>query len=146
MKKWILKLIKNFKIRFYKLDKGFFIQTYDEIGEYERISTAIIRKMINHTDTKFTIAPLSGKRYLVNKTLDIFVIIEGNKVEITNHVYHYVIHLSKRPSEKILKQYDKKVDDVRIEYENEIKSQINNTLHKIYDKIMNEEITDKNNI
>lgn len=146
MKTWILKLVKKFKIRFYKLDKGFFIQTYDEIGEYERISCSIIRKMINHTDTKFTIAPLSAKRYLINKTLDIFVIIEGNKVEITNHVYHYVVHLSKRPSERILKQYDKKVNDVRIEYENEIKSQINNTLHKIYDKIITKEINDKNNI
>ena len=32
---------------------------------------------------------------------------------------------------------DKKVDEERIMYENQIKSQIDNTLHKIYDKINN---------
>ena len=70
---------------------------------YEPISCAIVRKMIIHPDSKFTIAPLSEKRYIVNKTVDIFVIIEDTKVEITNHVYHYVVTLSERDIDKIKK-------------------------------------------
>ena len=45
--------------------------------------------------------------------------------------------LAKRDAEKITKQYDKKVDEIRTEYEKEIKSQITNTLQKIHDKISN---------
>lgn len=137
MKKWFRRQIKRFKVKFYRWEQGSFLKTYDENSGYERICTAIVRKMINHSDTKFTIAPLSGKRYLINKTLDIFIIMEDSKVEITNHVYHYVIKLAKRDAEKITKQFDKKVDEVRIQYEIEIKSQITNTLHNIYDKISN---------
>lgn len=137
MKKWFRRQYKRFKVKFYRWERGSFLKTYDEDSGYEQICTAILRKMINHSDTKFTIAPLSGKRYLINKTLDIFIIIEDQKVEITNHVYHYVIKLAKRDAEKITKQYDKKVDEIRTQYEKEIKSQITNTLHKIYDKISN---------
>jgi hypothetical protein len=106
---------------------------------YEKISCAIVRKMINHLDSKFTIAPLSKKRYIVNKTLDIFIIIEDSKVEITNHVYHYVITLNQKDVEKITNLFDNKVEDQRVAYEEQIKSQITNTLHKIYDKINGEQ-------
>ena len=91
--------------------------------------------MITHKDSKFTIAPLSGKRYIVNKTLDIFVIMEDSKIEITNHVYHYVSTLGERDIEKLTKLYDNKVETERINYEEQIKSQITNTLKSIYDKI-----------
>jgi hypothetical protein len=87
-------------------------------------------------DSKFTLAPLSGKRYIVNKTLDIFLIIEDSKVEITNHVYHYVTTLAEREIEKITNYYDQKVEGQRINYEDQIKSQITNTLHSIYEKII----------
>jgi len=107
----------------------------NEITGYEKITCAIVRQMINHKDSKFTIAPLSGKRYIVNKTLDIFVIIEDSKVEITNHVYHYVSTLGQRDIEKIVNHYDQKVETQRINYEEQIKSQISNTLQSIYDKI-----------
>jgi len=145
MKKWFIRQYKRFKVKFYRWEQGSFLKTHDENSGYEQICTAIVRKMINNPDTKFTIAPLSGKRYLINKTLDIFIIIEDQKVEITNHVYHYVIKLAKRDAEKITKQYDKKVDEVRTQYEKEIKSQITNTLHKIYDKINNESKSEDSN-
>lgn len=138
MKKWFKMRLKRLAVRFYKWEKGSFIKTYEEDSGYEQICTAIIRKMINHRETKFTIAPISGKRYIINKNLDIFIIIEDQKVEITNHVYHYVIRLARRDAEKVLNQFDKKVDEIRIQYEKEIKSQITNTLHNIYDKINNE--------
>jgi hypothetical protein len=132
LRKKLKKIVVNYKL----FEASIFKDKFEYTG-YEAICTAIVRKTINHKDTKYTIAPLSNKRYLVNKTIDIFVIMEDSKVEITNHVYHYVITLPKKDIVKLVNHFDKKVDEERIMYENQIKSQIDNTLHKIYDKINN---------
>ena len=111
------------------------IKTYTEDNGYEKKAMAICRKLINHEGSKFTIAPLSQKRYIVNKTLGLFIIIDYNKLEITNHIYHYVIHLNNHDASRIIKSFNDKVENERIEYETEIKSNIQNTLNKILDKI-----------
>jgi hypothetical protein len=140
VKSWARRLYKRLKVKFYIWERGhkWFKAPQDSTG-YEKITTSIVRKMINHTDSKFTIAPLSGKRYIVNKTLDIFVIMEDSKVELTNHVYHYVSTLGQRDMEKITKHYDTKVENERTNYEDQIKSQISNTLQVIHDKITKQE-------
>ena len=111
------------------------IKTYAENNGYEKKAMGICRKLINHEGSKFTIAPLSQKRYIVNKPLGLFIIIDYNKLEITNHVYHYVIHLNNNDASRIIKSFNDKVENERIEYETEIKSNIQNTLNKILDKI-----------
>ena len=135
-KKWFRRQYKRLKVKLHIWERGtsWFKPPKDVTG-YENITTAIVRKMISHPDSKFTIAPLSGKRYIVNKTLDIFIIMEDSKVEITNHVYHYVSSLGERDIEKLTKLYDTKVETERVNYEEQIKSQITNTLQAIYDKI-----------
>jgi hypothetical protein len=133
---WLRRQTKRMKVRFRKWNRNHKVFKAPEIvNGYENISCAIVRKMISHPDSKFTIAPLSEKRYIVNKTVDIFVIIEDGKVEITNHIYHYVVSLGEIDINKIKKLYDQKVEDERLAYEDQIKSQITNTLHTIYDKI-----------
>ena len=136
LKKYLKYKFKRFIVKYKLFEKSIFKDPFEYTG-YETICVAIVRKTINHKDTKYTIAPLSNKRYLVNKTIDIFVILEDSKVEITNHVYHYVISLPKKDMAKLVNHFDEKVDEERIMYENQIKSQIDNTLHKIYDKINN---------
>ena len=39
---------------------------------------------------------------------------------------------------KLRKQFDAKVEQIRLEYENDIKSQINNTLNTILEKVLND--------
>ena len=142
LKNKIKRLVKRFRVKFYRWEKGasWFKVPSDSTG-YENICKAICRKMINHPDSKFTIAPLAHKRYIINKQLDIFIIIVDSKIEITNHVYHYVINLGERDVNKIIEHFDNKVDRIRVQYEEEIKSQIENTLHSIYDKITNSQNT-----
>jgi hypothetical protein len=136
IRKWVRRQYKRLKVKFIVWERGHkLFKAPKDITGYENITSAIVRKMINHPHSKFTIAPLSGKRYIVNKTLDVFVIMEDSKVEITNHVYHYVSTLGQRDIEKLTKLYDTKVEDERINYEDQIKSQISNTLQAIYDKI-----------
>lgn len=142
LKNKIKRLVKRFRVKFYRWEKGSsWFKTPAEPTGYENICKAICRKMINHPDSKFTIAPLSHKRYIINKPLDIFIIIVDSKIEITNHVYHYVINLGERDVNKIIEHFDNKVDHLRVQYEEEIKSQIENTLHSIYDKITNSQNT-----
>lgn len=113
-------------------------KTYQEDNGYEKKAMGICRKLIHHESSKFTIAPLSQKRYIVNKTLGLFIIIDYNKLEITNHVYHYVIHLNNHNASRIIRSFNDKVENERIEYETEIKSNIQNTLNTILDKITRE--------
>ena len=133
------RLIKRLRIRFKLwLRDTNFIGTYKEVSGYETKAMAICRKLINHPNSKFTIAPLSQKKYIVNKPLGLFIIIDDTKVEITNHVYHYVINLSNMDALKIIKTFNDKVECERNQYESEIKSNIQNTLNNILDKIMKE--------
>jgi hypothetical protein len=101
----------------------------------ESICSAICRKMITHRDSEFMIAPLSEKRYIKNPTLNLFVVLEDRQVSITNHVYHYDVRLSDRDWNKLIHSYNEKTENLRMGYENEIKSQIVHSLSKILDKI-----------
>lgn len=136
LKNKINRLAKRFRVKFHRWEKGssWFKAPLNSTG-YENICKAICRKMINHPDSKFTIAPLSNKRYIINKQLDIFIIIVDSKIEITNHVYHYVINLGERDVNKIIEHFNNKLDHLLVQYEGKIKSQIENTLHNIYEKI-----------
>ena len=54
-----------------------------EFEDNERTSASICRKLINHQDSKFLIAPLSQKRYIKNETLQSTV---SNDSEIESYV------------------------------------------------------------
>jgi hypothetical protein len=42
---------------------------------------------------------MSQKRFIVNEKLNIFIIIDYGRVEITNHIFHYDVKLSIRDYE-----------------------------------------------
>lgn len=134
---WIRRRLKKFKLKSYSfISTSAMINPNHKRNEHDVICGAICRKLINNPDSKFTIAPISEKRYIINKPLGLFVVMMDNKIEITNHIYHYNITLTQRESDKLRKLFDRKVESIREDYENEIKSQINNTLQKIFDKVM----------
>ena len=144
--KWLGRKVKKLKLRFYLWERGTnWLKTPEDLVGYEKTCTAICRKLITHKNSKYTIAPLSEKRYIINKDLDIFVVIVDNRVEITNHVYHNIIKLSEKDVTKLKKQFDAKVEQIRLDYESEIKSQINNTLSTILDKVLNDKDSNNSN-
>ena len=105
----------------------------------ERICKSICYKMINNPHSKFLIAPLSGKRYIKNEVLKVFIILDDKKVTITNHIYHYDVILSQRDFDRVSHMYDNNTEEIRNEFENEMMSQImvslSTILHKISEKI-----------
>ncbi len=105
----------------------------------ERICKSICYRMINNPHSKFLIAPLSGKRYIKNEVLKVFIILDDKKVTITNHIYHYDVILNQRDFDRVTHMYDNKTEQIRNEFENEMMSQImvslSTILHKISEKI-----------
>ena len=106
------------------------------------ICKAICRKLITSEGSKFLIAPLSSQRYIKHTELGIFVILDDKKISVINHEYYYSnILLSNRDWDKLIKMYDTKVERIRQELKNEMKSQIKYSLKGILDRVDNSKKT-----
>jgi hypothetical protein len=136
MKKKFIRFFKRLKLKFYLWTKRSGIKTFEEETiTYEKTSFLICLKMIKHPKTKFMIAPMSNKRYLENKEMDLFITMDDGRIDITNHVYHYSVKLSKRNWERITYVFDLETEKRRLDYEGIINSQIKNSLHNVLKKI-----------
>lgn len=118
--------------------KRHLIKTYREENSYEQKACAIFRKLIRGNNSKFTIAPVSEKRYIVNNKLGVFVILDDTRLEITNHIYHYEMNLSVEDALKLRKMFNDRVESDTISYESQIKSNINTSLNNILEKLNKE--------
>ena len=99
---------------------------------------SICRKLITSEGSKFLIAPLSSQRYIKHSELGIFIILDDKIISIINHEYYYSnILLSNRDWDKLTKMYDTKVERIRQELKNEMKSQIKYSLKAILDRVDN---------
>ena len=81
------------------------------------------------------IAPVSNKRYIENKDMDIFITLDEGTVDLTNHIYHYNVKLTNRDWERITYVFDLEAEKRRLEYEEKINSQIKNSLHDVLKRI-----------
>jgi hypothetical protein len=133
MKNFILRLFKKIKFKLYFLLSGKSLKpTYiDDSPEYEKTGFKICLKIISCPETEFMIAPMSGKRYIKNDNLSIFITLDSGRIEITNHVYNYDIMLSKRNWERLIYIYNNETERRRIKMENEINSNIKNSLDNV---------------
>jgi hypothetical protein len=111
------------------------LKNSDELNDNQRICLSICRSLINHPESKFLIAPLSGERFIKNSELRLFVILEGRQISITNHVYHYDVTLYDREWDRLTRLYDNKTEFTRQQYKEEVKSQIKNSLRSILDRV-----------
>ena len=80
---------------------------------------------------------MSNKRYVENKSMDIFITMYDNAIDLTNHVYHYNVKLGKRDWERITFIFDSETEKRRLNYEDLINSQIKNSLHNVLERISN---------
>ena len=134
MKNFFKRLYKRFKVKMARRMRTS-MPTYEEIEPYEKTAFKIVVKMISHKKSDFMIAPMSNKRYNINEELGLFVLIDFGRVEITNHVFHYNVKMSSRDFERITYLYDTETEKRRNITEAEVKSNIKNSLIKVYDKI-----------
>ena len=142
MKKFFKRIYKRFKLRLNKIGRSSSMKTYEEVELHEKTAFKICVKLISDKDSDFMIAPMSQKRFIINEKLNLFILIDYGRVEITNHVFHYDVKLSRRDYERITYLYDTETEKRRTNTEMTIKSNIKNTLEKVYDAISKQ--TEKN--
>jgi hypothetical protein len=104
--------------------------------EEEIFCVEICEKLIENTNSKLTIAPISNKRFIKNDDKDMFVVISNRQISIINHVYSYNVYIeSDTLYNKILNNFDKVVEQKRQELEDEIKNNIKHSLKNILTKV-----------
>ena len=137
--KRIKRFFKRLKLRIYlSFRRSGFAPTYqDQPMNNEKTCFLICVKIIQNPETKFMTAPISNKRYLENKQMDLFITMEHNRVDLTNHIYHYSVKLNNRDWERITKMFDQETEKRRLNYEETINSQIKNSLHNVLEKVSN---------
>jgi len=138
MKKLFNRFYKRFKVRLNKIGRSSSLKTYEEVELHEKTAFKICVKLISDKDSDFMIAPMSQKRFIINEKLNLFIIIDYGRVEITNHVFHYDVRLSNRDFERVTYLYDTETEKRRSNTEITIKSNIKNTLDKVYEAIIKE--------
>ena len=138
----IFKFFKRLAVRrIVKTRNQFDYQDPGLLGDVH-ICKAICRKLITSEGSKFLIAPLSSQRYIKHSELGIFVILDDKKISVINHEYYYSnILLSNRDWDKLTKMYDTKVEGIRQELKNEMKSQIKYSLKGILERVDNSKKT-----
>ena len=136
MKKFFKRLLKRLYVKWALSTRYKMFNHTEQMDTTTKTSLSICRRLINHDNSKFLIAPLSGKRYIKNEEVDLFIIIYDNHLSITNHVYHYDVVLNQREIDKINNMYDNKTERIRQQFENEIMGQINSSLQSIQDKLL----------
>ncbi len=136
MKKFFKRLLKRLYVKWALRTRYKMFNHDEQMDTTTKTSLSICRRLINHDSSKFLIAPLSGKRYIKNEEVDLFIIIYDNHLSITNHVYHYDVVLNQREMDKINHMYDNKTERIRQQFENEIMGQINSSLQSIQDKLV----------
>jgi hypothetical protein len=136
MKNFFRHITKRMKHRLYLLTRGKSLPTTDEeIASYEKTCFKICLKLISHSESEFMIAPMSGKRYIRNNELSMFITMDFGRVEITNHVFNYNVKLSNRDWERLVFIFDTETEKRRTEMEKEVSSNIKNSLDHVLDRL-----------
>jgi hypothetical protein len=142
MRNFLKRLVKRTYVRILLIGRNSFTKESDKLTENDKICKAICYKLIKHSSSKFLIAPRSGKRYIKNDVLNIFLILDDRKITITNHVYHYDVTLPERDFERISRMYDDKTELIRETYESDMMSQIVYSLSTILKNVSEKEKLD----
>lgn len=143
IKKYISRMSKRLYVKWVQWNREGKTKEQKKISETEKICVSICRNLITNPNSKFLLAPVSGKRYIKNSDLELFVILNDHNISITNHIYHYDVVVQDRNWYRLINMYDLKVESIRLEYETEIMSQIENSLSKIQHKVRFQALDEK---
>jgi hypothetical protein len=104
--------------------------------EEELFCVNICEKLINMEDSKLYFSPLSHKRFIRNENKDMFIVLDNLTINIINHVYSYNVYIETgNYYEKIIKKFDEELERRRELLEEEIKTNIKHSLHKILNRL-----------
>jgi len=95
----------------------------------------IVRAMVKHPKTKMLTAPVSHTYYLENKDLGYFIVIEYDRIRITNHTFYSYKSLNPSDGDKIINYIKMHIENSRKKMEDEIFENQNALYHTIYNNL-----------
>ena len=102
-------------------------------SETQTIAIAIIKKAINHPESKLLYAPLSNIKFIHYK--DIFVKIDGNDISVINGVYSYHITIPTQDTEYLSNKFRQKLESIRNDWDSEITHKVTRSLSSVLDDL-----------
>lgn len=110
-----------------------------EITVDERNIIRIVRKLLNEPETEPLLNPLLSEYYLENPIRDMLVIIniDNDEITIINGVYCYIVKLSARVLNVLIKDFENVVTNRREEIKAKYASHITNNLENVIKKLEN---------
>ena len=104
-----------------------------DLDSSQKKAISICTRMINHHNSELLVSLVSEKRYIKNS--DYFLVIEFDSIRIVNHVYSYDIKIHGKRMTNLKNSFDKKLDSIRINMEDEIMQNVTHSLDDISKKM-----------
>jgi hypothetical protein len=104
----------------------------------EEVNTCIniVLKVLDYPDTELVLAPISKKRFIVNKKKKMSITVADRSICIINHIYSYTVYVENDECyDKVLKKFNDRSEAKTIQLENEISSNIKHSLLDILNKL-----------
>jgi len=134
MKHYLKRRIQKLSLKFLKLLRHDIVVK----NKYQLDAIKIFKSLLYNQDTLVLISPLSNKRYLKNDKKMLTIILDGNSINIINHVYSYSVVIDDPLMTQVINLFNQEVERRRNEFEKEITSNIKHSLKTILYKIENE--------
>lgn len=112
------------------INKKFYNYNYIK-SSYNNECLSICQKLISDPNSELFVSPLSAKKYIKNDEKEIFVILQGNTISITNHVYNYMVLVNPKTWSKIIENFNKEQEYRCEKLESEININIKKSLKNI---------------
>ena len=116
------------------------IYDYNDPGALADINVCkfLCRSTIKQPNTVFECTPISDERIIENKKLGLFIVLDNKKITVINHVCYYSnIPMSDRDWKKMTTMFDYKVQEIRKDKIRRMKSQVEHSLDKLKNKVVN---------
>lgn len=102
----------------------------------EREALGIYRTILHDPDTDVLTAPLSGKYYMKNSRNKLLLVLSHTRrLSIINSVYGYDIELGEQLYRVLEQEFNEEMENRQTKFEGEFKSNIEHSLHRIYETI-----------
>lgn len=133
--------VQRIGIRIYKLVS---LSGVEEKVSYENEAISLTRKIIKMSDSELSMTPRTNKRFIINKRLDISIILKNHTIHIYDNKNPYPTQLSDKNYLYIINFFDDEVEKRREKLEKDIEQGVKNILISIFKKVQNYEEDSKN--
>jgi hypothetical protein len=106
----------------------------EELSNEQRMGIRIFERAVTIKNADIFMSPLSDSIYI--EINDIYLILDGNDLQIINGKYQYDLHYNEQVRSRMRDKVLKVIESKRAEVEQRIRAKSDRTLHSIFDDIM----------